>query len=36
MLAVVAARKALGIKGLAMVNKGTPLYAKAKELMGKK
>merc|ERR1712072_1169264 len=33
MVAVVAARKALKIKGLAMVKKGTPLYNKAKELM---
>jgi hypothetical protein len=33
MVAVIAARKALKIKGLAMVKKGTPLYNKAKELM---
>merc|ERR1712139_258894 len=36
MVAVVAARKELKIKGLAMVKKGTPLYAKAKELMKKR
>merc|ERR1711904_595170 len=33
MVAVIAARKALNIKGLAMVKKGTPLYKKVKELM---
>merc|ERR1712166_1550426 len=33
MVAVVAARKALNITGLAMVKKGTPLYKKAKEFM---
>ena len=33
MVAVVQARKALAIKGLAMVKKGTPLYKKAKEFM---
>merc|ERR1711904_31831 len=33
MVAVIAARKALKIKGMAMVKKGTPLYKKAKELM---
>ena len=35
MVAVVQARKALAIKGLAMVKKGTPLYKKAKEFMEK-
>merc|ERR1711869_189128 len=33
MVAVIAARKALNIKGFAVVKKGTPLYKKAKELM---
>merc|ERR1711903_335479 len=33
MVAVIAARKELKIKGMAMVKKGTPLYKKAKELM---
>merc|ERR1711939_208068 len=33
MVAVMAARKELKIKGMAMVKKGTPLYKKAKELM---
>merc|ERR1719420_736567 len=36
MTAVVEARKALKIKGLCMVKKGTPLYQKAKELMASK
>merc|ERR1739845_183201 len=35
MVAVIAARKALNIKGFAMVKKGTPLYIRAKELMAK-